>query len=105
MKGVPVAVYDEYVPYKLNPELLQEDLHYRPAWRVLESSGYKIRGATQRIESRPADAELAGLLEVEENAPILFKHRVVFVEDGTPIELILCHNRGDKYSVKMTLVR
>jgi GntR family transcriptional regulator len=100
-----VTIYDEYVPYKLCPELLQEDLRSRPAWQVLEGYGYTIKRAVQRIEARLADADLASLLEIEENAPILYKQRIVLVEDGTPVELILCYNRGDRYSVKMTLVR
>jgi GntR family transcriptional regulator len=103
--GIPTAVYDEYVPYLLNPDLLQEDLRYRPAWQVLESAGYKVKRAVQKIEARPADEILARLLDVEEDAPLLYKHRVVYLEDGTPVSLLLCHNRGDKYSVKMTLVR
>jgi GntR family transcriptional regulator len=103
--NVPVTIYDEYVPYKFCPELLQEDIHSLPAWQVLESQGYTIKRAVQKIEARLADADIAGLLGIEENAPILYKHRVVLAEDGTPVELILCHNRGEGYSVKMTLVR
>ena len=102
--GVPMTIYDEYVPYKLYPQLFQMETHARPAWQVLEDNGYVIRRAVQRIEARLADADVAGLLGIDENAPILYKHRIIFSEDGTPVELILCHNRGDSYSVKMTLV-
>ncbi len=104
INGLPATVYDEYVPYKLCPQLLQEDLRSRPAWQILESYGYTIKRATQKIEARLADVEIAGLLGIEENAPILYKTRVILAEDGAPVELILCHNRGDSYSVKMTLV-
>lgn len=103
--NVPMTIYDEYVPYKFCPKLLQEDIHSLPAWQFLESQGYIIKRAVQKIEARLADADIAGLLGIEENAPILYKHRVVLAEDGAPIELILCHNRGEGYSVKMTLVR
>lgn len=102
--GVPITVYDEYVPYRLYPQLLQEDLRSRPAWQILENHGYTIKRAVQRVEARLADADIANLLEIEENAPILYKHRVIMSEDGAPVELILCHNRGDSYSVIMTLV-
>lgn len=102
---VPVTVYDEYVPYKLCHELLQEDLRFRAAWEILETYGYTIKRAVQKIEARLADTDLATLLNLEENAPILYKHRIILAEDGAPVELILCYNRGDGYSVKMTLVR
>ncbi len=102
--GVPITVYDEYVPYRLYPQLMQEDLRSRPAWQILESRGHTIKRAVQRIEARLADADVASLLEIEENAPILYKHRVIMSEDGAPVELILCHNRGDSYSVIMTLI-
>lgn len=103
--GVPVTIYDEYVPYKLCPELLTEDLCSRPAWQILESHGYIIKRAVQRVEARAADEDIAALLNIEEDAPILFKTRVISAEDGKPVELILCHNRGDVYSAKMILVR
>ena len=103
--GLPITVFDEYVPYKLRPELLQEDLRSRPAWQILESQGYVIKRAVQKIDARPADEETASLLAIEEGSPILFKHRVIFTEDGSPVELVLCYNRGDSYSAKMILVR
>lgn len=103
--GIPLTIYDEYVPYKLCHELLQKDLSSQPAWLYLESYGYKVKRAVQKIEARLADAEIAGLLEVEEGTPILYKQRIVLAEDGTPVEFILCYNRGDRYSVKTTLVR
>lgn len=102
--GVPITVYDEYVAYKLCPQLYQDKLYSRPAWQILEDYGFTIKRAVQRIEARLADADIASLLSIEENAPILYKHRVIMTEDGAPVELILCHNRGDSYSVKMTLV-
>jgi GntR family transcriptional regulator len=102
---VPMTVYDEYVPYKLCPELLTEALRSRTAWQILEEYGHIIKRAVQRIEARTADAEIADLLNLEEDTPILFKHRVIYAEDGTPVELILCHNHGNIYSSKMILVR
>jgi len=103
--NVPVTVYNEYVPYKLRHELLAEDLHSRPAWQILEQHGFVIKRAVQRIEARGANEDIAGLLNIEEDSPILFKNRVVYADDGMPVEVILCHNHGNIYSAKMTLVR
>ncbi|MEZ4518925.1 MAG: UTRA domain-containing protein [Chloroflexota bacterium] len=102
---VPVTIYDEYVPYKLRHELLTEDLQSRAAWQVLEEAGVVIKRAIQVIEARSADEQTAHLLEIEEDAPILFKNRVIYAEDGTPVEVILCYNHGNIYAAKMILVR
>jgi DNA-binding GntR family transcriptional regulator len=102
---LPVTIYDEYVPYKLRPELLSEELHSRPLWQILESHGTVIKRAVQRIEARMADEDIASLLNIGEDLPVLFKHRVVYAEDGTPVELVLCHNRGDVYAATMILMR
>jgi GntR family transcriptional regulator len=103
--GVPVTLYDEYVPYKLRPELLTEDLKSHAAWYILEQSGFVIKRAVQVIEARGADEQIAQLLEIEEESPILFKNRVIYAEDGTPVEVELCHNRGNIYSAKVILMR
>jgi GntR family transcriptional regulator len=102
---LPVTIYDEYAPYKLRPELLVEELDSRPIWQILESHGYVIKRAVQRVEARMADEDIAGLLNIEECVPVLFKHRIIYAEDGTPVELIRCYNRGDVYSANMILVR
>lgn len=103
--GVPITLYEEYVPYKLYPALLTEDMRSRAAWQVLEEQGFVIKFAVQKLEARTADAKAAALLGIEEAAPILFKNRVIYTEDGTPVELIHCYNHGNLYSSKMTLVR
>jgi GntR family transcriptional regulator len=102
---VPVTIYDEYVPYKLRHELLTEDLQSRTAWQILEQSGLVIRRAVQKIEARLADEQIAKLLNVEVDSPILFKNRIIYADDGTPVEVILCHNHGNIYSAKMILMR
>jgi len=102
---VPVTLYDEYIPYKLRPELLMEDLKSHAAWYILEESGLVIKRAVQVIEARGAEERIAQLLDIEEESPILFKNRVIYAEDGTPVEVELCHNRGNIYSAKVILMR
>jgi GntR family transcriptional regulator len=104
-QGVPVTMHDEYVPYKLCPALLQEDLGRRSAWQIMETYGYRVKQAVQIVEAKPADAEIAKLLEMKKGAPILYKQRTILAEDGTPLEFTLCYNRGDRYLFKMTLTR
>ena len=103
--AVPITVHDAYVPYKLFPQLLQEDLKSRHLWDVMESYGRHVKRAVQRLEAREADEEIAALLEIDEGAPILYKERTVFLDDGTPVEFTHCYNRGDRYSLTFVLNR
>jgi DNA-binding GntR family transcriptional regulator len=61
--------------------------------------------AVEKLEARLADRDSARVLQVGEGTPILYKERIVFAEDGTPLEYQECHNRGDKYTCTVVLRR
>ena len=105
IEDVPITVHDTYVPYKLFPQLLQEDLEAEHLWEIFDSYGFRVKRAIQRLEAREAVDEIAQLLEVDEGLPILYKERVVFLDDGTPAEFTYCYNRGDRYSLTIVLNR
>lgn len=103
--GIPITVHDTYVPYKLFPQLLQEDLEAHHLWEIFDTYGYPVKRAIQRLEAREADEEIAKLLGVDEGFPILYKERTVYLDDGTPVEFTYCYNRGDRYSLTIVLNR
>ena len=106
--NIPMTVHDAHIPHRLFSSLLQENLkslESRPLWSFLEACGYKVKRAVQRLEAQEASEELASLMEIEQGAPILFKERTVYAEDGTPVEFTYCYNRGDMYSLTVTLER
>lgn len=103
--GIPVTVHDAYVPYKIFPQLLQEDLEARHLWDYMELYGHPVKRAVQRLEAREADEEIAAFLDIEVGSPILYKERTVFSDDGTAVEFTYCYNRGDRYSLTVTLNR
>lgn len=103
--GLPITVHDAYVPYKLFPQLLQEDLEARHLWDIFELYGCRVKRAVQRLEAREADEEIAGLLDIDEGFPILYKERTVYLDDGTPVEFTYCYNRGDRYTLTVVLNR
>ena len=105
---VPVTVHDAYIPHRLFSSLLTQDLkslESQHLWSILESFGFKLKRAIQKLEAREAGDEIAELLEIDESAPILFKERTTYADDGTPVEFIFCYNRGDMYSLTVTLER
>lgn len=103
--GQPITVHDAHVPHKLFPNLVNENLEGQHLWTLFEKSGYRVRRAVQRLEAREASEELAHLMQIKEGAPVLFKERTVYADDGTPIEFTYCYNRGDLYSLTVALER
>ncbi|MEA4909623.1 MAG: GntR family transcriptional regulator [Anaerolineaceae bacterium] len=103
--GDPVTIHDAYVPYRIFPLMLQEDLENHHIWEYMEAYGFPVKRAVQRMEAREADEEIAGLLNMDVGAPILYKERTVYSENGTPVEFTYCYNRGDRYSLTVALFR
>jgi GntR family transcriptional regulator len=101
----PLAIHEEHVPYRLYPDILDAAIETQQLWELLSDHGYPVKRAVQRIEARLAEDEIAQLLDIEEGAPILYKLRTVYSEDGTPVEFAICYNRGDRYSLTTTLSR
>jgi len=103
--NVPITVHDAHIPHKLFASILNENLEMQHLWSLFEKCGYKVKRAIQRIEAREATKELARLMQIREGAPILYKERTVYAEDGTPVEFTYCYNRGDIYSLTVSLER
>jgi GntR family transcriptional regulator len=102
---VPITFHDAYVPHSLFSALLAEDLENQHLWSYFERFGYKVKRAVQKLEAREAGEEISQLMGIEEGAPILFKERTVYADDGTPVEFTYCYNRGDMYSLTVILER
>jgi GntR family transcriptional regulator len=103
--NVPVTVHDAYVPHELFPRIVNEDLEIQHLWTLFEHCGYRVKRAVQRLEAREANKEVAQLMKIRQGAPILYKERTVYAEDGTPVEFTYCYNRGDIYSLTVALER
>lgn len=102
---LPITVHDAYVPYKLMPNLLSQDLATQHLWDVFETLGFRVKRAVQRLEAREADEEIAAFLQMAEGLPILYTERTVYLDDGTPVEFTYCYNRGDRYRLTVVLDR
>lgn len=103
--NVPITVHEAFVPQELFANIVNENLEAQHLWTLYEKCGYKVKRAVQRLEARQADRALAKLMKIKTGAPILFKERTVYAEDGTPVEFTFCYNRGDVYSLTVALER
>ena len=103
--NVPITVHDAYMPHKLFPNLVNENLEVQHLWTLFEKAGNRVKRAVQKLEAREASKDVAELMKIKEGAPILFKERTVYADDGTPVEFTYCYNRGDIYSLTVALER
>src|SRR5512140_522643 len=103
--NVPITVHDAHMPHKLFPNLVNENLEVQHLWTLFEKAGHRVKRAIQRLEAREATKDVAALMKIKEGAPILFKERTVYADDGTPVEFTYCYNRGDIYSLTVALER
>jgi GntR family transcriptional regulator len=105
VEGTPITIHEAYFSNDKFSVFLVGDIatNSRNLLGFYESCGFKVRRGVQKLEARPADAYIAKTLDVEEGSPILYKERVLYTEEGIPVEFLYCYNRGDLYSVTFNL--
>jgi GntR family transcriptional regulator len=103
--NVPITVHDAHIPHKLFSRVIDKNLEVQNLWRLFEQCGYKVKHAIEHIEAREATKELAKLMKIKVGMPLLYKERTIYAMDGTPVEFTYCYNRGDIYSLTVSLSR
>jgi GntR family transcriptional regulator len=106
----PITLHATQLPYKLVPQLWENDLDSlqldrRHIWEAMEQYGVKVSRAQERLEALPADKRQAELLGMEEGSPILYGERVLYAVDGKPVKYADCYNRGDRFSLTISMIR
>ncbi|WP_241978416.1 GntR family transcriptional regulator [Cryobacterium sp. Hz9] len=100
--GAPVSVDESWLPIRLLPNLLSENLN-GSLYRILSASGHPVQRVEQTVEAAPAPEITAALLDIESGAPVLLFHRSSFTGQGTPIEYSISTYRADRYQISMHL--
>jgi len=104
LDGEPVTLQYDHLPKRLFPNLMEEELLLQASWEIYERA-VRIKQALEKFEARAATASQARLLNTRKGAPLLYKERIVFAEDGTPVAYVECFNRGDKYTCRVLMTR
>lgn len=98
----PLAIELSVVPvrYLPEPESVEDSLYQR-----LRELGFPPHRALQRLGAVRPPAEIARQLELPVDAPALYIERRTFLTDGSPLEFVRSHYRGDAYDfvVELTL--
>jgi len=95
----PVAVETAYLPCKLCPGLLEENLATVSLYAVLKDRyGILPSWADAEIEAAPASKEVAHLLLMKVGKPVLAARRITFSANYDVIESVYSIYRGDRFT-------
>ncbi|MBW2058312.1 MAG: GntR family transcriptional regulator [Deltaproteobacteria bacterium] len=104
--GMPLAVNCAYIPERLCPHLLEEELGHGSLSELVEKR-YRlyVEYAVQNIQAVRATSYEASLLGIEKGDPLLLMERTMFDRDNLPVSYYVNWIRGDKYIFTSTLYR
>lgn len=101
----PIFVCDSYVPLTRFPQLREADYTSTSLYRLFEQVlGRKVARATQWISALAAESDIAQLLEVDVNAPVLQLQRITFVEGNLPVETVQAFFHSSRYQYYSELI-
>lgn len=101
--GVPMAIERNHFPAELTPGLIDEPLHDRSLFAVLQQRyGIVYDDGEQTIEAGIADASDAELLQVPMGSAVLLYSRRALAA-GRPVDYAVATYRGDRYKVTVGL--
>ena len=102
----PIALATTYLPYKICPSLIEEDLTNQSLYGVLEEKcNLKIAHGRRSLEAVSADKKTALLLGVKVGTPLMLLNSISYLEDGRPIEYFQALHRGDRSRFVVSLIR
>jgi GntR family transcriptional regulator len=95
----PVAVELAWLPCRLCPGLLQEDLSGGSLYNILAEKYHRVpTWADAEIEAVMPTKEQARLLILKTGTPVLVAHRVTYAADYDAIETVDSVYRGDRFT-------
>lgn len=102
----PIVLDRTYIPYKLCPDLLNEDLTHKSLYSYIEGKyNLKIDRGRRFIEATVASEEESKLLDVKKGSPLLYIESVSFLDNGVPLEYYIALHRGDRSRLVTELKR
>ncbi|HEU0202598.1 MAG TPA: GntR family transcriptional regulator [Burkholderiaceae bacterium] len=102
----PISLDVSYVSTALGERLRKADLATRDIFVIFENDyDIALGNAGLRIGAMLADATLAGLLKVEDGAPILRIERLTSTAGGEPLDFEYLYYRADAFQYRMRIER
>jgi GntR family transcriptional regulator len=106
VNGEPAYLDDSYIPVYMLPDIEETDFSGISLYSVLQEKGTKkIFKVAQTIEICNAGAKAAGYLDIDEGAPVLAVHRLLFSSDNSPVAYTKLLGRSDRYKFQTEFER
>jgi len=99
----PVALENSYLPHKIYPRILSEDLTGSLTRIVEDKYHWRLKNASQTVKAVNVSTEIAKILKIKSNSPVLYVSRISFLADNRPAEYLEAYYRGDRYKLTMEL--
>jgi GntR family transcriptional regulator len=95
----PLSVEHSLLVHRNCPGILEQDYANNSLRKMLaDEFNIHITSAKQTIRAVSASMNLAELLGIDQDAPLLHIARVSFTEEGLPVEYLRINLRGDRYT-------
>src|SRR5690349_16639345 len=95
--GAPLSLDLTYLPYRLVPQLLEEDLARNSLYSLIEDKyGFRIAKGRRTIEAMRAEGDVAQLLQIEAGDAVLLLTSVSYLDSGQAIEYFESIHPGNR---------
>jgi GntR family transcriptional regulator len=106
LENEPVIMESIFIPVRVCPELLEEDVENVPIYDILENKyNLKILKVRETLEPVKLKREEAKILESKAGDPAFLIERVTYLTDDRPIEVRKSIIRGDRFKFTTELDR
>lgn len=96
LHGTPVAWQESWIPYLLAPALARGGLTDGSLYKTLrERGGVEIRSAEQTVSAALASPEVASVLKIDPESPVMSIRRVSRTSAGEPVEVAQSYTSSD----------
>lgn len=101
--GVPLMINSSYIPYRLCPDLLTDDVGSSLYRILIERYNLPPLRSRDLLEPIVADRGLAFHLQVAVGAPLMYVERVAYTYNDLPLQVGRNHIRGDMCRFRVDL--
>jgi GntR family transcriptional regulator len=101
----PLTYTEAHVPRSIAHAVTRASLERKAFVQLLEDHGIRIGRADQAARAEAAGYDAAKALGIALGAPVLKLTRVLHDAAGTPLQLLACWYRADRFQLRMELSR